>query len=486
MARHLAELITRQCALITRHRALSTFVALGAVLRTFTILGYHPALLYNDTFEYVDVATRLRPYEIRPDGYSFFLWALEPAHSFLLVIILQHLLGLATAILAYGLVRRFGLPAWAGCLAAAPILFDGYQIELEHVVLSDTLFTFLVVATATLALRARALTPRACAGIGILLAAAMITRPAAVPVIIAVAAYLLFRRVGWRSLIALVIALAAPLGAYGLWYRSAHHQFALDDSTGIQLYGRVGGFADCRRMHPDAALRVLCPSRPGSNLPAPAWVWYSTSPLHRIPGPTFTPQKDALARRFAVLAIVQQPGDYLAAVGRDLGHAVSWERGPYPNAFTAAGWPFPTKPWPLPPGGFEQRAMTTYERGFTATKVSEPFARIMRDYQQVVVVRGPMLVGLVIIGLAGLIPGRRRTRIGRGDLLVVTAIGLGLALVPIFTVQLDYRYLLPSYPFLAISAVLGAARLSHRSRRTHAPAPAREHQPPSLSPAPAP
>ena len=47
---------------------------------------------------------------IRPSGYSFFLLAVEPFRSLLLVTILQHLMGVAVAVIVYGLLRYHGLP----------------------------------------------------------------------------------------------------------------------------------------------------------------------------------------------------------------------------------------------------------------------------------------------------------------------------------------------------------------------------------------
>ena len=53
----------------------------------------------------------------------------------------------------YALARhRFGAPAWIATLAAVPVLYDGYEIELEHLILSDVPFLFLITLATTLLL----------------------------------------------------------------------------------------------------------------------------------------------------------------------------------------------------------------------------------------------------------------------------------------------------------------------------------------------
>ena len=130
--------IARARSFLRRHRVFAAAFALGGLLRLITMLGYGPAMWFNDSYEYVSVALHPRPHPIRPDGYGFWLLLLKPFHSFTLVTLTQHLMGLATAALIYALLRRkFGLPKWGATLAAAPVLFDAYQIQLEQLIMSD-------------------------------------------------------------------------------------------------------------------------------------------------------------------------------------------------------------------------------------------------------------------------------------------------------------------------------------------------------------
>ena len=80
------------------------------------------------------------------------LLLLSPFHSFAVVTAVQHLMGLAAGVMLYVLLRRYGLPAWGATLAAVPVLFDAYQIELEHEILPSASFGFLVMVAITLTL----------------------------------------------------------------------------------------------------------------------------------------------------------------------------------------------------------------------------------------------------------------------------------------------------------------------------------------------
>ncbi|MGW4791946.1 hypothetical protein ACWEPC_05965, partial [Nonomuraea sp. NPDC004297] len=166
-----------------RHVWFLAVLAVGTILRVLAMLGYRPALWFPDTYTYVVTVFRPRPDLVRPAGYSMFLKLLEPLHSFGVVAAAQHLLGLATGVLVYLAARRVArrAPRWVATLAAAPVLLDAYQIELEHLLVSDTLFTFLVVAAVALCTTRRT---GAVAAIGLLLAAATLTRTVGQPLIV--------------------------------------------------------------------------------------------------------------------------------------------------------------------------------------------------------------------------------------------------------------------------------------------------------------
>src|SRR6202035_989626 len=127
------------------HIALLVLLTVAVALRVVTVLGYpSPVWFGGDSNTYVKASLNLVPSLARPSGYSVFLWLMRPLSSLIAAIVVQHLLGLATGVLVYALVWRFTRRAWLGCLAAAPVLLDAFQIQLEHQLMADGLFIFLV------------------------------------------------------------------------------------------------------------------------------------------------------------------------------------------------------------------------------------------------------------------------------------------------------------------------------------------------------
>ena len=98
---------------IFRSPCLSLFMvalAAGAGLRLLAMLGYPGALWFaGDSYVYLGAALRLQPNLSKTTGYSVFLHILEPFHSLTLVAGLQHLMGLAVAVMIYVLARRSGV-----------------------------------------------------------------------------------------------------------------------------------------------------------------------------------------------------------------------------------------------------------------------------------------------------------------------------------------------------------------------------------------
>ena len=120
-------------------------LAAGAGLRLIAMLGYPGALWFaGDSYVYLGAALRPQPNLSKTTGYSVFLHALEPFHSLTLVAGLQHLMGLAVAVMIYLLLRRNGVSQRWATAATLPVLLDGFVIEDEHMVMAEALFTFLV------------------------------------------------------------------------------------------------------------------------------------------------------------------------------------------------------------------------------------------------------------------------------------------------------------------------------------------------------
>src|ERR1700678_3366278 len=109
-------LLPRMRHLAGENKLFTGALAVGALLRLITILGYPGALFfYGDSYVYLGAALRPQPNLSKVTGYSFFLRALLPLHSLTLVVALQHLMGLAVAVMIYVLLRRNGV--WNGSSA---------------------------------------------------------------------------------------------------------------------------------------------------------------------------------------------------------------------------------------------------------------------------------------------------------------------------------------------------------------------------------
>lgn len=471
--------IVRLRSFLGRHRVFAVALAVGGVLRIITMLGYGPAMWFNDSYEYVSVALHPRPHPIRPDGYGFWLLALKPFHSFALVTLTQHLMGLATAVLIYALLRRkFALPAWGATLAAVPVLFDAYQIQLEQMIMSDTMFTVLVVGVVTLVLWNRRMSWKVGAVVGLLLALTWLTRSIGLPILALVVLYMLVKRMGWKPIVAMVTACAIPVVGYMAWFSTNFGKFAMTNSDGLILYMRTAIFADCAKMKIDPRteldMALLCIEEPVSERPQYAqwYLWRSEygQPLHRLGGKTFEAVKNDAASKFAQRAILSQPGDYLAVVARDFFRAFHWSRPRFPDVATynmyefrpfyelVEGQPKRLPKWPSYQGRTDTDAFD-YEQGPPETRITSPWAEIMTGYQKVVRLPGILLGGILLIGLYGVAV---RWRAWGGPVALPWLAAFGLILAPAATAEFDYRYVLPAVPLACIAA---AITLRHGIRR---------------------
>lgn len=439
-------------------------VALAAALRACALLGYRGVLWFPDSYSYLGVALRPQPFPIRPVGYSLFLWLLRPFHSFVLVAGVQHLFGLAAGVLVYVLLRRrFGLPAWGASLAAVPVLLDGYQIELEQLLMSDALFEVLVVAAVTVALWRRRPTLWHAGAAGLLIGLATVTRSIGLPLIAVLLVALLVARTGWRGRLAAAAAaallFAIPAGAYAVWYHGAWGRYAMTNSSGMFAYARAASFADCARIKPPPDERRFCPAEPpGHRRAAPDYVWHNTRAFgHSKPAyKRFTLANDTAAGDFARRAITAQPWDYARASVRDLLRTFQWSRTDYPTPNTVARYRFPYGPRPLPhgysvPGGTIRHDADSYGHTSGQAAVSTPWAGLIRGYQRWIYLHGTMFGAILLLGAIGVL---RHRRTAGGPVLLPWSLAMALIVIPPFTASFDYRYVLPAVPVACLAAAL--------------------------------
>ena len=458
--------------LFAENRLFAVVLVPALLLRVDAELGYRWQSWFNDSFNYVTAAVTMTLDPTRPSGYSVYLGVLEPFHSYALVTISQHLMGLLVAVMIYALARhRFKVPAWIAVLFSLPVLYDGFEIQLEHLIMADTLFLFLAMAAVTLVLWSRRPSWRVCLVAGVLLGLSAAVRSTGLPLLAVFAVYLIIRFLpdvfgtgrlgwrGWRELVAAVaacgVAFAVPIVAYEGWYDLQHGEFAMTESTGVFLYSRVMTFADCSRMQLPPDLLPLCTAVPPDKRPiAQAYIWTPASPLDRFPAPKFSPLPNMLAEQFAIKAIEAQPLDYARAAFDDTWRAFGWDRTVFPNGATYDEYLFGYHSLDIPGGhaygGYKSTA-AYYVRGNPLTGVVNPFATAIRLYERYIWLPGTVYGLILIVGLAGIVLAWRR--IG-GEALLPWACSVALVVVPAATAEFDYRYVLTATPFACLAAAL--------------------------------
>jgi len=321
-------------ALLRSHRGLVVLLVLGVVVRAVLVGAISPAHLnYIDSWGYAKEADGplFLPHFYRPAGYSAFLAVLAAIWPNLqATILLQHALGLLTAVLVYAAMLRLGQPRWVALVPAAVITLSGDVLYFEHTLLSEWLFMGLLVGALFLAagLTQRPVAVRRAlalaAGAGLLLGMASTVRGTGMFVVPVFAVVALLRpteglRARGLPAVALVLAAGAVLLVYaGAQYRATDY-FGFTEGRGWALYARVAPFADCSAFTPPAGTRVLCEKTDARTRMGPDhYMWDEDSPARRAVGGAGPPAQDELMGRFGRAVALGQPKAYARAIARDL------------------------------------------------------------------------------------------------------------------------------------------------------------------------
>ncbi len=441
------------------HRLFIIVLTPAVLLRVDAELGYRWHAWFNDSFQYVQNTVHFQLDPTRVSGYSIWLKLLQPLHTYAVVTILQHLMALAIAVMIYALARRrFGTPAWLATLATVPVLYDGFEIQLEHLIMADVPFLFLLTLAVTLLLWDPVPSLRRCALIGALLGLAEILRSVGLPLLAVFAVYMIIRRISWRKVATAIAVCLVPVFGYAGMFYLEHGQFAMTNSTGVFLYSRVMTFADCTKMKVPVNELSLCTTVPPDKRPiAQAYIWTSESPLDRFPPSKFSPVPNQLAESFAIRAIKAQPLDYAKAVFGDTWRVFGWKRVVFPNAPTYDEYIFGYRSLPIPAwdqsdnlGPYGSYA-AAYVHGNPLTQVVSPFANVIRGYQRYVWLPGAVYGLILLAGLGGMVVAWRRFG---GEALLPWTISLALIVIPAATAEFDYRYVLVAVPFACLAAAM--------------------------------
>ncbi len=446
---------------------LAVLVAAGVALRLALILSFTPAYLgYPDTWGYVKAARGPLFMDdwFRPAGYPAFLTALHAVWSSLtFAIVVQHLLGIATALLSYATVRRLGAPRWVAVVPAAVILLSLDVIYFEHTLLSEALFALL--AMASLYALARSLGGTAvawAAAAGLLAALATTVRGAglfAIPVLVVVALLAPRPRLLRAGAVA-VTALAVLLG-YAAVNQSQTGTFGLTEGSGWATYARAAPFADCRVFAPPRGTKGLCETSDARDRGTPDHYSWGDSPGTRLfDGP---PYHAELVGSWGRAAILAQPRAYLGAVAADLWSFVDVSgknRRAGPAALDLDGRAYDG----------ESLNRTQVEPYYGAYTLEAHGAGTFGAIQRIVRVHGLLVLLAVVLSLLALPFAAARERLG--ILLLGGTAVVSIAMATATTVY-TWRYAVPVLSLLMASGAWGAhvlaARLARRSAPEEAP-----------------
>ncbi len=454
-----------------RHWLFGLALAGALALRLLVMLAFRPIMWFGgDSASYLATGLRLIPDPSRVGGYGFMLWALRPLHSLALVAAVQHLMGIAIGVLIYLLARRHGLPAWVATLAAIPVFFDAYELQLEADAVPDIPFGLLVLIALYLLLRSPGeRRPARVVPAAFLLGLSAILWPVGLVLLAILLAVLLaalvLRRAGLLAVTAAILAGAVPVAGYAAWFDLHEHQFSLTRSDGVFLWSRTMSFANCAVIRPPADEQALCPAggREGAQrIAASLYIWDGNSPLLGMPGGRFSARTNTLALDFALRAIAAQPGGYATAVGHDFALSFAWNRPVHPDAGIVDRYQFSdaTTAWVpatmrTPGGGTVAGDQAAYDagplHGAAPTRAVQPFASWLVSYQRYAYLRGTLLGVILLGGLAAMI--RRRRALGG----LPWAFAVTILLVPPMVADFDLRYLVPAVPVACLAAALAFA-----------------------------
>lgn len=439
-------------------------LALGTVLRIVALIGYQPILmLQRDAYTYLSLALRMDVTGFRPSFYPMLIKPFAELDQLQLLALVQHVAGLAVAVMFYLLMRRLGVSTIVAALGVVPVLLDGYVINIEHYLLTEAFFNLAIAGALTLiAYPVRPSVVGVGAG-GFIIGLSMLLRFVGAVALVPALLYLLLRRLGAARVVALLAGFAIPLGAYGLYFSSqTGGSFGVTDSNGLFLYGRVVEFADCDEVEVAQELQEYCPTAPIES--ETKGLFTLGLGINRV---REDPEGNSKLLRFSRRMILAQPMAYAGAVVSDFGrffeptdpeeqepNVKRWrfvrtieEADPHQIVLTNEGAP-------PPDSGMDAE--------FTIQRVPADF---LRAYQNVVYTYGPLLALLLIVGLAGGLLARRSDDGERSlgpECLLFSLVAILLLVGPTMLAVYHFRYVLTAIPLAGVAGALGFTVLKRR------------------------
>jgi hypothetical protein len=444
------------------HWLLAIFLVVGLVLRVLATVAYRPAIIYTDSVQYLNNMKDLKPDQLNPIGYDFVLKPLVDIGGLTGVVIAQHLAGLAVGIAIYALARRLTVYKWLAALAAAPILLDAYQVQIEQNIMAETTFDVLLVAILWTLLGWGKPGWKRALGAGLLLGAAFAVRTIGVTLVVAAVLYLVVVGSDWRHhrgrlvlrTSAALAGFALIFGSYVGYMHSETGRWAISGAENQVLYGRTAVVADCAKLPLNEGTKLFCPKEPlGQRLGVDKYAhnrygdpnWPGPLP----PGTT----KQQLAQEFSALVIKHQPFDVAWAAFKDFLKGFAPTRTTSPDDVPLDRWQFQLT-YPNLQDPNTAKAAQTW--GGTAPHVVHGPAVVLRAYQ----LNGGYTSGLAL-GLAVLIAlaaaaglGRAKDSRLRSAALLPAAAGV-ILLLGSAAFEFSWRYQLPGLVFFPLAGAIG-------------------------------
>jgi hypothetical protein len=484
---------------LSRHWVFATLLVLGAALRGVVLAAYHPALIFPDTVRYLQYAHNFTGGKwsadaLRQSGYSVLIIPVMLLHELWIIPLAQHLVGLATAVLVYTVLIRFGVRTWLAAVATIPVLFDPLQLVLEQYVLTDVWTVFLVVAALVILVWRReegsvrrreeeeeeeegskeGSEPRKdqrgwlpAAACGLLLGLAVTFRDEVLIMIVPAVLYVLVAVRPWRRLLTRLAALTGcfliPVAGYLGWFDASHGQWNFTTFSGAFLYGRVADFASCQGLNLPAYEQPLCPTQPLAQRNADFYTWNPASPQWTFHPPAGM-SRDAVVRDFGLRVLRHQPLAYADAVARDFRYGFSPVRGAGPEQYSPAYLQFQTYVRPD-----RQAYASIAALGYPAPALRPGLAVFLAGYGRWFYVPGPVFAAGLVLGLGGLIVSTaRRSKLQNSETrdagLLFTASAVLILILPAAFANFDWRYQLPQLSLIPVAAMLGVQAARSRAQ----------------------
>lgn len=430
----------------------------GLALRIGAVVAYPQPFLINDSRGYVDAAHTLVPQVGRQSGVALFMRLVPDWQRLTTVTAVQHLLGLALAVFMYAVLRRRTVPGWAATLATLPVLLDPFELNLEHYILTDFLFSFLLSVALLLLIWWQRIPAWTAAVAGALLGMSLVVRGAADLVVVLVAVVLLIGQTRWQPALALLAAAVVPVAGYMAWYHHSYGRYSTGRFPHHILYGRVMTAVDCSTLDLPADEQPLCVKAPPGR--GVTWyTWNSHSGLNKLYAaagarvetgktPTVT-----LVSDFNRRAIRQQPVQYATAVMSDVAKGFAPLR--------TVGWPHRgADPW-LFSTQMKRPELVTELTGDRTPRLHPRPARLM-TVDNALYFPGPVYAIGLLLALLALFYPRGHRRLERAAIALLALPVLLLLLSTAAVAGFSWRYQLPQLSLIPPAAALAATAVVRR------------------------